>query len=557
MRTKGDCKSPFQGQRIANPLERELPPLTVLVFLPNNPIYRNMKRKAVIIVWVFLMPFLAHSQNADAGLVPLKYVGTDYLTVENMFQQHDGDIFTNIYVAQQPEDPHALNPPALGNVLLKLSPTTIQFTDSLLIEDTIPPFYLYARNPSGEGNIRSCFKYEEGCDSTFLHICHFSDGDLNVNHDEDIIVPLCEGEALGHLYSCFVDCQGKLILKYYKEIAPDETECHIVRYGVDGTLLGEAVLPANQNYITTMGVFKESPLEYYQWRKGSGGHLNIYEIDSAFQLKNTYVVNKVFFDDPPTYAIEYFEFGSTNSNATFVIPDGDDILVAANYSRQDTCIWTEFGVAAARYELRTMQRKALVQFNDYPGFEADAKCFGFQKMDDGALYLLYRENGLSVKYWMTVAKMDSDLNVIWKRYCETPEGMMNVNPYGTFLSIRLENDEGNVSAMAFAGISSDGSHSGVFYIVLNHDGTVSVNESGIEVRPYCFYPNPVKSQLQMQFSPDVQPKQVEIYDLQGRLVHVQRSNFKSIDMSHLPAGTYMLRVALEDGKTYSDKVVKK
>jgi len=39
-------------------------------------------------------------------------------------------------------------------------------------------------------------------------------------------------------------------------------------------------------------------------------------------------------------------------------------------------------------------------------------------------------------------------------------------------------------------------------------------------------------------------------------VHTQRSAFESIDMSQLPAGTYMMRVIMEDGKSYSDKVVK-
>ena len=60
----------------------------------------------------------------------------------------------------------------------------------------------------------------------------------------------------------------------------------------------------------------------------------------------------------------------------------------------------------------------------------------------------------------------------------------------------------------------------------------------------------------MEFSPDVQPTQVELYDLQGRLVHMQSKAFESIDMSQLPAGTYTMRVTLEDGKVYSDKVVK-
>ena len=41
-----------------------------------------------------------------------------------------------------------------------------------------------------------------------------------------------------------------------------------------------------------------------------------------------------------------------------------------------------------------------------------------------------------------------------------------------------------------------------------------------------------------------------------RLVRVQSSGFESVDMSRLPAGAYMLRVTLEDGKVFSDKVVK-
>ncbi len=94
-------------------------------------------------------------------------------------------------------------------------------------------------------------------------------------------------------------------------------------------------------------------------------------------------------------------------------------------------------------------------------------------------------------------------------------------------------------------------------MLFNHDGPVnSLNEGVVSVRPYCFYPNPVKDQLLMQFSPDVQPKQIELFDLQGRLVRTQSKAFESIDMSQLPAGTYTLRVTLEDGKTYSDKVVK-
>ena len=71
-----------------------------------------------------------------------------------------------------------------------------------------------------------------------------------------------------------------------------------------------------------------------------------------------------------------------------------------------------------------------------------------------------------------------------------------------------------------------------------------------------FYPNPAQDQLHLQYSPDVQPKQIELYDLQGRLVRSQGNAFETFDLGSLPTGTYTLRVTMEDGQVFSDKVVK-
>ena len=147
-----------------------------------------------------------------------------------------------------------------------------------------------------------------------------------------------------------------------------------------------------------------------------------------------------------------------------------------------------------------------------------------------------------------VTKLDEDFNVVWKKYLLTGLG------YSPF-AITATSDEGCIVVGWVYDFNTENRFD-LFAKKINADGTVGVNESGMEIRPYCFYPNPVQAQLQMQFSPDVQPKQVELYDLQGRLVHVQRSSFGSIDMSLLPAGTYMMRVTLEDGTVYSDKVVR-
>jgi hypothetical protein len=179
-------------------------------------------------------------------------------------------------------------------------------------------------------------------------------------------------------------------------------------------------------------------------------------------------------------------------------------------------------------------------------------------MQDGTVYLLYREVGMPVKYWMTVAKMDGDLNVVWKRYCETPEGMTTICPYSTDATIMLDDGEGVETGFVIAGgsfdeVTYDG---GVFYGILTHDGVTAVAEGGIEIRPYMFYPNPAQDQLRLQYSPDVQPKQIELYDLQGRLVRSQGNAFETFDMGQLPTGTYTMRVIMDDGQVFTDKVVK-
>ena len=70
------------------------------------------------------------------------------------------------------------------------------------------------------------------------------------------------------------------------------------------------------------------------------------------------------------------------------------------------------------------------------------------------------------------------------------------------------------------------------------------------------FPNPTKDLLQLQYSHGAIPVKIELYDLQGRLVRTQNKAFESIDLSQLPPGNYMMRVIMDDGKSYTDKVVK-
>ena len=469
-------------------------------------------------------------------------------------RQQDDDFIVNTYLF---EDIGNYDYIPLGYMFYKMSPITLALTDSLFMADTtMTPACSFAPNPQGEGNIRTILEYHGECDSTFLRISHFPDNDLYINPSEDVVVPLCEGSFSSGI--SFVDSSDDLVIQYYKEIDAIHYDIYAARFGLDGTLKCHTLLHESSVHgVSQLQVLQESPLKYYQYGlEASGDDLNliVYVVDTLFH-KNPIIINRILSEVVHPYFIEH-EYLNIDGSTQVIPVGGDDILVASKYLYEPTQdpMEDEYGVVVAKYDIRTMQQKGYIVFNDYPGIYRPAECLGIKMMTDGTVYFLYKETGYPEESFIAV-KMDTDLNVEWKRFCKTDDIII----MRWFEHSTLNKDEqGEEKGIAWAGygLKPGNTNGALICLLLNHDGTVGMNEGGIEVRPYAFYPNPVKEQLHMQFSPDVQPAQVELYDLQGRLVRTQSKAFESIDISRLPAGTYTLRVTLEDGKVYTDKVVK-
>ena len=154
--------------------------------------------------------------------------------------------------------------------------------------------------------------------------------------------------------------------------------------------------------------------------------------------------------------------------------------------------------------------------------------------------------------YTVLCKYDTDLNLIWKRWYHDPERKYLYYAY----DMKATNDNGVLITGSCCEPLDFKRKMMLYALKVDADGLLSLPEAKMQVRPYCFYPNPVKEQMHMEFSPDVQPAQVELYDLQGRLVRLQRNAFEQIDISSLSVGTYLVRVTLKDGQVFSDKVVK-
>ena len=143
-------------------------------------------------------------------------------------------------------------------------------------------------------------------------------------------------------------------------------------------------------------------------------------------------------------------------------------------------------------------------------------------------------------------KTDLDLNSIWERRyilgndCHLPIFILSTTDGGCLITGFIHKGEERV----------------LFVLKVTTDGLLKVPDRGIMDYPYRLFPNPVDDRLNIHYSPDVTPKAVELYDLQGRLTKTQDSDLESVGMENLPAGNYTLRVLLDDGKIFTEKVVK-
>ena len=184
---------------------------------------------------------------------------------------------------------------------------------------------------------------------------------------------------------------------------------------------------------------------------------------------------------------------------------------------------------------------------------------------DDAFYSYYMEGkshgtGYDWMNCFVVTKMDFVGNVIWQRYWDRyyPEYGMKVY-YPNFLTTTSDDGcliSGYCYYSDIYGSNRFGSNPDIFMLKIFADGTLVTPELESFVRPYTYYPNPTQNELHLQYSPDVTPKQIELYDLQGRLVKTQRTGLESLNLQGLSAGTYTMRVTLEGGKVFTDKVVK-
>ena len=155
---------------------------------------------------------------------------------------------------------------------------------------------------------------------------------------------------------------------------------------------------------------------------------------------------------------------------------------------------------------------------------------------------------------VTVSKFDKELNLIWRRHYGNNGDFYDIN------TIQATEDGGCILTGIYAkGPGYQEYYSYILKVDENGYNSVSENEESI-AKPYLCYPNPAKDIIYIEFSPDVNCKSVEIYDMDGRLVetcHGASLQSSTISIANLTSGLYLIKVRMSDGKEYSEKIVVK
>lgn len=272
---------------------------------------------------------------------------------------------------------------------------------------------------------------------------------------------------------------------------------------------------------------------------------------------NTYY-SLYFILDPPASS-------TSGRHAVASLPDGSLILAngaTVSYQKRQAASQSYRG---SGFLWVNPEGESVACAMDYKGSPGDSLTMIVPTLpvSDNSFYFVYNMGqnfGYDYMNCFVVGKMDWEGNLLWRRYWNRYKPEYDMKVYIP-QDITTSHDGGClITGFSYrSDINAYGTipyEPDVFLLKFFADGTLSVPKEDIHVRPFALLHNPISDILHLEFSPDVQPMAVELYDIQGRLVATQNEGLESVNMQGLPANIYTMRVVMKDGSSYSDKVVK-
>ena len=429
--------------------------------------------------------------------------------------------------------------PPLGVMFYKFS-IDGTMADSLLLDD--PDFSLptlFEQDPEHPDNY--VFAYFKKVQDTLFFRMKTIDKDLNFIGETDLEIDHSQALFDHYTYDFFVEPQGDFIASYTVKDDTNETHmAYFLRIGFDGTMKDRREVPQIRYFDDLLekhtGVFSKSPLLYWYWGHnrisdtGDNPPIRLYVLDSLFNV----VEEKRLYHSYPNcfYSASWYNHFAPVDDQHYLLVDNYDKL-DANYNI----------IQSVLLEKRNRQHalKARILLGESPYQSQALRAIA---VDSNTIYLSYMTT-VGSNNQIVLLRLDGELNVQWERY------LYSNDMFHWATCMRLLQD----GTIAVGSYQYQGSPNSISVAVVK-DGYDNLEELGVIVRPYAFYPNPAQSELHLQYSPDVQPARIELYDVQGRLVQTQTHGLESLSLEGLAAGQYLMKVTLESGQSFTDKVVK-
>ena len=372
------------------------------------------------------------------------------------------------------------------------------------------------------------------------------------------------------VFSAFID-EGAVVGGYIKKPSYDYYHPHgndsifFFRIGLDGTLLshvgyeidphgepgggglnwtmvmqGYNILSVGDSYVCFLGIY---------YLKGYGKEMenNQYPGHAYFLDSDFNVVGMKHYHQRSGLGNNYFY------HSAYVVSRQNTVYLSSDYQNHPNG-----GTGCSLYEYKLVDDKTetlpILRYIERTQSSVDDVGFikGVAIASDNSVYFAYSlRDG---REGLTIEHLTPDFDTI-TTMCYNVSKDIEDAAYNYVQSIEVtETDD---LLMTFMSLNSDGTRHWNCIAKFPAEAFVGVGEAhtiGKEVT--VVYPNPVRDEIYLQFSPDVKPTQIELYDLQGRLVKTQRNGLESLNLQGLASGTYTMRVTLEGGKVFSDKVVK-
>jgi len=157
----------------------------------------------------------------------------------------------------------------------------------------------------------------------------------------------------------------------------------------------------------------------------------------------------------------------------------------------------------------------------------------------------YGINGANSSTDFLLVKMTNSGNIVWEQYY----GGIHTEKLNSF---QQTSDQGyvltGITSSEWAGYYGDYD---MWIVKLSAETGISENDPIIN---FQIYPNPTQNEI---FVSGVVPESVIVYDVMGKMVITKfDAETNKIDLKHLPDGLYILKIISDEGKVYSDKIIK-